>query len=207
MKIFAFDGPFARTMGRVFDLVLLHILWVICSLPLVTIGASTTALFTVTLKMIRNEESYILKGYMKAFKSNFRQATKLWLIVAALFLCLLFILRICMNGSMGLLKAAGLANAALMVILFLGALYVFPIQAAFENTVGNILKNSVICSLRYLPYSLAMAAVIVIPILITGFVEQAFPFMITLWIFGGSSLIAYADSYFLNKVFEAAIVP
>lgn len=206
MKFFSFDGPFARTMGRVFDLVLLHVLWVICSLPIITIGASTTALFTVTLKMVRDEESYILKGYIKAFKSNFRQATKLWLIVAAAFLWLLLILKICMDGDMELLKAAGLANAALMVIVFLGALYVFPIQAVFENTVGNILKNSVICSLRYLPYSLAMAAVIVIPILITGFVEEVFPLMITLWIFGGSSLIAYADSYLLNKVFKAVIV-
>lgn len=58
---------------------------------------------------------------------------------------------------------------------------------------GNILKNAIICSLRYLPYSILMACILVIPILLTGFVESIFPLMIVLWIFGGSSLIAFAQ--------------
>lgn len=202
MKVFSFDGPFARVMGRVFDLVLLHILWVVCSLPLITIGASTTALFTVTMKMVRNEESYILRSYVQAFKSNFKQATKLWLIMAAAVAWILWMLRICMKGNNPLLRPAGILNAAVLILLLLGLLYLFPVQAKFENSLGNTLKNAFICSLRFLPYSVGIAAIIVIPILLTGYVESIFPVMISLWLFGGSSLIAYGSSYLLNQVFD-----
>ena len=114
---------------------------------------------------------------------------------------LLLIMRVCMKGDAQMLKVLGLPNAGLLVIAFLTALYVFPIQAVFENSVGNILKNALICSLRYLPYSILMACIVIIPILLTGFVENIFPIMIALWIFGGSSLIALADSFILNQVF------
>ncbi len=207
MKVFRYDGAFAGVMGRAFDLVLLHLLWVVTSLPLVTIGASTAALYSVTLKMTKNEESYILRSYLKAFKSNFRKATGLWLFLALAFLWLLWLLRICMAGSSPGLLAVGLANAALLVLVGLAGLYVFPIQARYENTLKNIVKNSFVCSLRFLPYSLAMAGVIAVPILLTGFVEPLFPVMISLWIFGGSSLIAYANSFLLNRVFEKVEVP
>lgn len=202
MKVFSFDGPYARAMGRVFDLVLLHILWIVCSIPIVTIGASTTALFTVTLKMTKNQESYIVRSYFDAFKSNFIKATKLWMIAAISFIWILGSLYICMQGNTMLLKIAGIANAAILLMIFLAGLYVFPIQARYENCIIGILKNSVICSLRFLPYSIGMAAVIIIPVLLTGFIEPIFPIMIAVWIFGGSSLIAYAQSCLLTMVFQ-----
>ena len=202
MKLFSYDGPFARTMSRVFDLVMLHVLWVITSLPVFTIGASTTALFSITMKTVKKEEPYILKGYLKEFRSNLKKATILWGIVAAVFLWLIFILRICMKGNAGVFGVLGIVNAALLVIAFLAALYVFPIQAVYENTVGNILKNAVICSLRYLPYTLMMAAVLLVPIFITGYIQAVFPVMIALWMFAGSSLIAYGESLIFYRVFE-----
>lgn len=202
MKIFSYDGAFARTMTRVFDLVLLHFLWILTSIPVVTIGASTAALFTVTMKMVKNEESYILRGYMNAFRENLKKATILWGIMVVVFLWLIFILRICMKGTASLFGAVGIVNAALFMIAFFTALYIFPIQAVYDNTVGNILKNALICSLRYLPYTLLMAAILLVPILVTGYVRPIFPVMIALWLFAGSSLIAYGESFIIHKVFE-----
>lgn len=202
MKFFRFDGPFHSFMGRIFDLVLLHLLWILCSIPVVTIGASTSALFTVTLKMTKNEEAYIVKGFWTAFKSNLKQGTKLWIIVIGVFTWLILVMKICMTGNSEILKFVGIPNAGILIVAFLALMYIFPIQAMFENSVGNILKNSVICSLRYLPYSILLAGVIIVPILLTGFVENIFPFMIALWIFSGSSLIAFIDSFILNRVFE-----
>lgn len=202
MKFFGFDGSFHNFMGRVFDLVLLHVLWVIFSLPIVTIGASTSALYSVTLKMAKNEESYIVKGFWNAFKSNFKQSTKLWGVIAIIFAWLFLIMRICMKGDDRTLKLLGIPNAGLLVVAVLALMYVFPIQAKYKNTTANILKNSVICSLRYLPYSILLVGIMLIPIVVTGYVENLFPIMITLWIFGGSSLIAFGSSFVLNKVFD-----
>lgn len=205
MKFFSYDGPFSRAMNRVFDMVLLHLLWLVTSLPLFTIGASTTALFTVTLKIARHEEPYIWKTYWKAFRENFGQATKLWLIAAAALAADLFLLRVCMKGTNPLLKASGIFDAALLVFLILGTIYVFPIQASFENSLSNQLKNALILSLRYLPASVMLAACILVPVLLTGFADGLFPFMIAFWIAVGSSLIALAQSMILKKVFAQCV--
>lgn len=108
-----------------------------------------------------------------------------------------------MKGNAQALKLLGIPNAALLIMAVLALVYVFPIQAKYENTVGNILKNSVICSLRYLPYSILLVSVIFIPIVLTGYVESLFPIMIALWIFCGSSLIAFGSSFILNRVFDS----
>ena len=191
MKFLGFNSPFHNFMGRIFDLVLLHLLWVICSLPVITIGASTSALFTVTLKMVKNEEAYIVNSFWSAFKANFKQSTRLWGISAAIFVWLLLIMRICMKGNAQALKLLGIPNAALLIMTVLALVYVFPIQAKYENTVGNI------------PYSILLVSVIFIPIVLTGYVESLFPIMIALWIFCGSSLIAFGSSFILNRVFDS----
>ena len=80
-KIFSLDNPFFRFMGRVGDVMLLDLLWIIFSLPIVTIGASTTAMNYVMLKMVRDEEGYIWPSFWKSFKLNFKQATGMWMIL------------------------------------------------------------------------------------------------------------------------------
>ena len=80
-KLFNMDNKFFTVMGRVADLIMLNVVCLICCLPIVTIGASLTALHYVTLKMARNEESYIIRSFFKSFKQNFKQATIINLIM------------------------------------------------------------------------------------------------------------------------------
>ena len=62
------DSKMMSFLSRIFDLIILNILFVLCSLPVITIGSSLTALYSVTLKMVRNEESYIFRSFFKSFK-------------------------------------------------------------------------------------------------------------------------------------------
>lgn len=82
-RLFNMDNKFFTVMGRVADLIMLNVVFLICCLPIVTIGASLTALHYVTLKMARNEESYIIRSFFKSFKQNFKQATVINLIMLA----------------------------------------------------------------------------------------------------------------------------
>ena len=68
-------------MGRVADLIILNLIFIVCCIPIVTIGPALTALYYMTLKMARNEETYIIRGFFKSFKENFRQAIVIWLII------------------------------------------------------------------------------------------------------------------------------
>ena len=101
-KLFNMDNKFFTVMGHVADLMILNIVFLICCLPVVTIGASLTALHYVTLKMARNEESYIVRSFFKSFKQNFRQATIINLIMLAVGAVLYVDLNIVTNmtGSM-----------------------------------------------------------------------------------------------------------
>lgn len=81
MRLDVTDNPVISGMSRIFDMMCLNVLWLVCSLPIFTIGASTTAMYTVMLKVVKNEEGYIVKGFFKAFKENFKKSTIIWLIL------------------------------------------------------------------------------------------------------------------------------
>lgn len=83
-RFFSMDNKFFTFMGKVADLFILNILCLICCIPIVTAGASITAMFYVTIKMVKNEESYIIKSFFKSFKQNFKQATVINLIMLVL---------------------------------------------------------------------------------------------------------------------------
>ena len=78
------DGPVMQFITKIVYSVYLNILWFICCLPIVTIGASTTALYYVSLKIVKNEEGNLTKAFFHSFKENFRQGTAIWLILSVL---------------------------------------------------------------------------------------------------------------------------
>ena len=88
MNFNLFDNPIMHGIGRIADFIILNLLWLVCSIPIITIGASTTALYTVMLKVVKNEEGYIARGFLKAFKENFKQSTLLMVVFVSLVILL-----------------------------------------------------------------------------------------------------------------------
>ena len=82
--LFSINSPLWRFMDKALRLIWLNLLWFLCCLPIVTIGASTTALYSVTLKYARDEEGYLTRSFFQAFRQNFRQSTIIWLVMAAI---------------------------------------------------------------------------------------------------------------------------
>ena len=80
-KVFALDSPLMNGLSKLADLIWLNILATICCIPIITIGASLTALHYVVLKMVKDEEGYITRSFFKSFKENFKQATLMWLML------------------------------------------------------------------------------------------------------------------------------
>ena len=77
------DNPVMQFITKIVTTVYLNILWFLCCLPIFTAGAATTALYYVTLKMVKNEEGNITKAFFHSFKENFKQGTIIWLILLA----------------------------------------------------------------------------------------------------------------------------
>ena len=89
-KFFNPNNPVTVILSRIFDLILLNICFVISCIPVVTIGAAMSALYSVTLKMADGEFGYTADTFFSSFRSNLKQATQLWLILftASLFFSL-----------------------------------------------------------------------------------------------------------------------
>ena len=137
-RLFNMDNKFFTVMGRVADLIMLNVVFLICCLPIVTIGASLTALHYVTLKMARNEESYIIRSFFKSFKQNFKQSTLIWILMAAVavFLYMEKESLLTMPGSMP--HIFNYVILAVCIPLIAIALYIFPTVAAFEQRINEV---------------------------------------------------------------------
>ena len=157
MKFFSYDSKFSQIMLKFCYACWLNLLWAVCSVPIVTIGASTTALYYTTLKLARNEEGNVTSMFFHSFRQNFKQAVGLWLILLGVGLFLgadgyvLYHLRQTTAGPLPviftILLAVIIAAAVLYVIVLL---YVFPLLASVENTNKAMLKNSFLIGTHYL---------------------------------------------------------
>lgn len=139
----------------------LNILWFLCCLPVVTAGASTTALFYVTLKMAKDEEGNVTKSFFRAFKENFKKATVIWLILLALGIVLavdgyIFYHMRFENAFWAVGTAVFLVAVAAYAIVLM---YIFPLLARFENTVRAMFLNSIMLGMRFLLCTAAMAVI------------------------------------------------
>ena len=198
---FSQDGSLVTVLYRLSDLFLLNILWIFFSLPIVTAGASTAALYTVTLKMRKNQESYIFRSFVKAFRKNFRQGTALWLIYVLAGGILFLNLYIAALGKLPV-QAFFLTVYAIMtnIYLMVGS-YLFPVMAKFDTTIRQILKISLFLSLRHIGYTLMIILITAVPYLVVGAYLYLLPILFIITISG----TAYISSGFFNKIFSKYI--
>ena len=140
MKFFSIDSPLYRFMQRLTDVIVLNILWLVFSLPIVTIGCSTAAAFSVTMKFLDESEGHIWSDFISAFKANWKQGLPLGLIsiVAAAAVYLDFKIAGAVENSLPFLIVGFLTAFFLSFSL----LYVFPLIVRYENSITNCLKNS-----------------------------------------------------------------
>lgn len=201
-RIFNMDNKFFTFMSRVADLIILNLLFIVCCIPIVTIGPAITAMYYVTLKMARNEESYIARAFFKSFKENFRQGIIIWIMALAMFILEymdFYIMKQVEGGFYTVIKYGLAVIALLLVMIFL---YVFPVLAKFDNTIKNTLRNALLMSLRHLPYTLLMIVVCVFPVIAMLFHETIFAYGILAYILLGFSTLALINSKILAKIFD-----
>lgn len=165
MKFFSVDGALYRFLTRLWDMIKLNFMWLLFSLPIVTVGAATVAAYTVTLKMVDEQEGYVARQFVKAFKENWRQGIPMGLL--ALFcsyaVYLDFELQRVTEGDSTMFLIFGIIAAFVFGMSFI---YAFPLSARYENTLIGTLKNSVNIATRYFLRTLLLVAVLAVEVII-----------------------------------------
>ena len=202
-KLFRMDSPLMRFLTKIADLMVLNILFCVTSIPLITIGASWTALYSVTLKMVRDEEGFVSRSYFRSFRQNFRQATLLWLGVLVVLTLLVLDIRV-LNGMAGG-TAPGLLRVGVEILALLGIMvlqYLFPSLARFEASLADTLKNACMMALAHLPKTALMTAAAVGAVWITLINNTTIAVGLMVWPLIGFSLMAFGNSGILRKIFD-----
>ncbi len=172
---------------------------IICVPLTILCGAAFTALHYVCLKMVRNEECYIVKSFFKSFKQNFKQATGIWLIYSIILALIGYdYLIIITNPEMNFPDWLRTGLVAVVVIAFALVLHTFPLQARFENKIGKTIKNSALVGFATWPKTVIQLIIWFIPIAILIWIPEISPILLLF----GISLPAWGRAKLYSSTFK-----
>lgn len=202
MNLMNQDNLVHTTLNRIGDIVIANLLFILCAAPIITIGPALTALYHCTLRTVKGNQNGTVKTFFKAFRQNFVQSLTVWggicTFGAVLFLNLQFLRRITGPAGQLLFYLSG----ALMVLLVIATLYIFPVIAAFANTTKNLLKNALLFAAMHFVSTIAMAVISLLPMYMTFQDVRLLPLYSCCWFFFGFGLTAYLNSLMMYRIFK-----
>jgi len=177
-RFFNYDNPILKTIGKIGDVVYLSVFWLLCSLPVFTIGASTTALYYALNKVVRHNRGYSWSEFFQSFKANFKQSTIIWFIVIGIYLIGIadcYFARIFFNT----------VPLAIVFIIFvtMWVVYIFPYVARFGNTTQAILKNCALIAIANFPRTILLFLLLVVSLLVFFIVPCGMMFVPGIYMF------------------------
>ena len=158
-RLFNVNNPHMRALSKLFDIGWLSLIYVVFCVPLVTIGAATTSLYYVSAKVLRKDRGYVWSEFWHSFKLNFKPATLIWLIFAAIYGLLYFNLTTfnTSNAAGGYLVGAYIALAFIVTCV---ASYAFCLLSRFNMNVRGILRYALYMSFRHFLHTLCFLAIL-----------------------------------------------
>lgn len=197
------DSWLIRFLARVCDLLFLNIALVLSCCTVVLSGTAVTALYSITLKMMRGQDCDPVKGFLRALKENFLPSFFATILLLT-DVTLLAVLRGALYAETLLMPPVVFVLLAILAV-FLTALlsYLFPLLARFENTFSHHLSNAVRLALANLPVTVLITAVNLLPLLIGLLFPALLGVVFAFWLLFGFAAGAWINSFYLNRIFES----
>ena len=195
------DNKFFRTLGKLVDCFCLSVLWIVVSLPVFTIGASTTALYQTAYKVIRRGEGYLWRTFWDSFKSNFKQTTKIWIIMLAIFIiivvdCLMTRVYLKQGVTIGLFYYFFLIMG---LFEYVWMVFTFGCCARFELGMKDAMKNGILLAVAKLPWSFLIIGILMVVLIAV----QYLPFLVFLF----PTMVALTHTFILEPIFRKIMRP
>lgn len=201
-RFFQPENPVMRLLSKAFDLMLLNFLFLISCIPVITAGAAISALYYMVLKMHRDEETYIVKGYFNAFKNNFRQATLIWIPLLFFFIFFGVDLYIIYAVIDPVYRWLQVPVWIIIFILLSVLIYAFPLLSSYESPTKLLLKNSVLLSLGNFPTTVFIAVIQMVLIRFSTSSARSLILTGSVALFIGCALLAYFYGLFFQRIFS-----
>lgn len=205
-NLFSLDNKFFDILEKITNLVILNLLCIISSLPIITIGASITATYSVATQIANNKEPYVVKEFIKRFKENLKTSTIVWsimLVVGGVLVFDIHISGLVLNNSIS--KVLQFIFTVISIIYVFALTYVFPIISKFENTIKNTIINSVLISIQSLPYTIIIVMINLSPLILMYLFSSHWANIIFLYMVIGIGIVFYINSILFEKIFNKLI--
>lgn len=196
-SFFSIDSPLMRGMSKVADLMILNLLVILTSIPIITIGASMSAMHYVLIKINKDEGSYVAKMYLKAFKENFAQGTMLWLVNIAGIALFAYDVYVFFFANNTLPTLALIFVLAVGILFIMTTIYFYPLQARFINPVGKTIRNAFFVMILNFPKSILIMLIYSVPFLMVIFASFFIPAVLLF----GCTVPGYFAVKLYSKVF------
>lgn len=204
-KWFDIDSPVMVALSRLADMFFLSLMWLVCCLPVITIGPSTAAMYYVALKWARKEEVKISSTFLDAFKKNFKQGVALNLIflVAGIIIVLDYLIMSVQEGTYGAISSG--CFFAMGVWLLCIMFYAYPLQAQFYNTVRQTLINAAQLSVIKLPITVVVFVMNLLPVIVGYISPVLLVRTVPVWILLAPGVTAFVNAKLFAKMFDKFI--
>lgn len=202
-NLFHYENPFIQFLVRVGDLMILNALFILCSLPVVTLGASLTAMHRVTQNMLFEQEEPIIKSFFRAFRQNFKQSTLAWLVELVVIVSLVCDVLLVMAYFDGGLAKAMYILVAVLAILVAGVFsYLMPLIARYENGMRQQVYNAVVLAIIKLPKTVLLMLLNLLPVILLLISVPVFVQTLIFWVIIGFAFVSFLTSSILKPVFQ-----
>ncbi len=196
--VFDYDSALMSLIRKLADVFVADILWLVCCIPIVTIGASTTALYYVTLRLVRESDGHVVQSFFQSFRTNFKQATAVWLIFVGLILvwCVDFYYILFLSTWNPLIRYSMMIFLIVLALVWVSMiLYVFPIIARFENSTKEVMKNAYVMATKHIVTTIEMLCILALLFYIA---VTRLPILLSFCVGIG----AFLNSYLLHGIFS-----
>lgn len=202
MNLLNEDNVVHIALNMIGDIVLANLLFIFCSIPIITIGPSLTALYHCILRTVKGNNNGTVKTFVRAFRQNFVQSLIAWILFVLVLFVLILNIRFLLRTDSGMGKTLLYMSGALGGMLIIFFLYIFPVIAAFSGTMQNHIKNVFLFAFMHFPSTLLMAVVTILPMYMTYQDLKLMPLYACCWFFFGFGLTAYINSKLLYRMFR-----
>lgn len=198
--IFNYDGKFARALQKVADVIIVSVLWIVGCLPLITIGASTTALYYTAIKAV-SKEGTVVKNFFKSYKENLKQSIviEVILLIVAYIMYLNWKIVFQMSGGGSVFK---IVYFVVLIWLVPIVCYIFPLLARFALSTKLLFVNAFVLSFKNLPKTIFIVLTSMLPIVCLVVRVDYVIKMLPLIVVAVPGLIAYLNATMFVKIFE-----
>lgn len=197
-KLFKYDGKFYRFMNKFGNLIILNLLFLLTSIPLITIVSSLSALYYATVKTVRTENGYPIREYMEAFKREIKKGLLMGtaLVVSAV---ILYIDLLYVSQSPSLFGAISYAVFILLAIICFGLLIYYPIVLSrFKLKTMELLKLSLFMLFKHLPSTILLFIIYIAAGLVILLIPIPLVFIVP-------SVMLFFTSFITERIFKSYV--